>query len=431
MVALAPADDEVREALSRSVARQAPNAGTLPDVSLRARIFLANAAVTAIAAIVLLLTPVTVSSPAHLREIAIVVGGLSAILVINLVLLRRAFGPLERMTAVMRSVELLQPGRRVPVYGQEAEIVDLTRAFNEMLERLEGEQQDSERRSLEAQESERQRVARELHDEVGQSLTAVMLQLDRVARFAPDGLREEMGEAREVARSSLEDVRAIAQRLRPEALDDLGLPSALTALTDRVSERTGIRIEKRFASPCPEMTRGGARLLPDSPGGRDQCASPCRGLGGLHRVEGRRRGRDADGGRRRDRPGWCRARLGHPRDARTRIDDRRRPRDREQRRCRDEGDPAVARGIERDMTVPLKTRILLADDHAVVRRGLRMVLDAEPDLEVVIEAADGAEAVEHGLREDIPLAVLDVTMPRLTGIQAARSSPSETPACAC
>ena len=257
MVALAPADDEVREALSRPVARQAPNAGTLPDVSLRARIFVTNAAVTVVAAVVLLLTPVTVSSPAHLREVAIVVGGLSAILVINLVLLRRAFGPLERMTAVMRSVELLQPGRRVPVYGQEAEIVDLTRAFNEMLERLEGEQRDSVRRSLEAQESERQRVARELHDEVGQSLTAVMLQLDRVARFAPDGLREEMAEAREAARSSLEDVRAIAQRLRPEALDDLGLPSALTALTDRVSERTGVRVETRFASPCPEMTPEG------------------------------------------------------------------------------------------------------------------------------------------------------------------------------
>ncbi|MDQ3435449.1 MAG: response regulator transcription factor [Actinomycetota bacterium] len=79
------------------------------------------------------------------------------------------------------------------------------------------------------------------------------------------------------------------------------------------------------------------------------------------------------------------------------------------------------------MTVPLKTRILLADDHAVVRRGLRMVLDAEPDLEVVIEAGDGAEAVEHGLREDIHLAVLDVTMPRLTGIQAARQLAQRNP----
>jgi len=72
------------------------------------------------------------------------------------------------------------------------------------------------------------------------------------------------------------------------------------------------------------------------------------------------------------------------------------------------------------MTVPLKTRILLADDHAVVRRGLRMVLDAEPDLEVVAEVGDGAEAVEQALRDDLHLAILDVTMPRLTGIQAAR-----------
>ena len=72
------------------------------------------------------------------------------------------------------------------------------------------------------------------------------------------------------------------------------------------------------------------------------------------------------------------------------------------------------------MTTPLKTRILLADDHAVVRKGLRMVLDAEPDLEVVAEAADGKEAVERCLREDVHLAVLDISMPRLTGIQAAR-----------
>ena len=73
------------------------------------------------------------------------------------------------------------------------------------------------------------------------------------------------------------------------------------------------------------------------------------------------------------------------------------------------------------MTVPLKTRILLADDHDVVRKGLRMVLDKAPDLEVVAEAGDGAEALEIALSEqDIHLAVLDVTMPRMTGLQAAR-----------
>jgi DNA-binding NarL/FixJ family response regulator len=72
------------------------------------------------------------------------------------------------------------------------------------------------------------------------------------------------------------------------------------------------------------------------------------------------------------------------------------------------------------VTVPLKARILLADDHAVVRSGLRMVLDSAPDLHVVAEAGDGAEAVDLALSEDVDLAVLDVTMPRLTGLQAAR-----------
>jgi DNA-binding NarL/FixJ family response regulator len=72
------------------------------------------------------------------------------------------------------------------------------------------------------------------------------------------------------------------------------------------------------------------------------------------------------------------------------------------------------------VTVPLRTRILLADDHTVVRRGLRMVLDAAPDLQVVAEAADGIEAVELGLRADVHLAVLDVAMPRRTGLHAAR-----------
>lgn len=70
--------------------------------------------------------------------------------------------------------------------------------------------------------------------------------------------------------------------------------------------------------------------------------------------------------------------------------------------------------------IPLKAKIMLADDHAVVRRGLRLVLDAEPDLEVVAEAGDGAEAVQRALAEDVDLAVLDVSMPRRTGLQAAQ-----------
>ena len=77
--------------------------------------------------------------------------------------------------------------------------------------------------------------------------------------------------------------------------------------------------------------------------------------------------------------------------------------------------------------VPLKARILLADDHAVVRRGLRLVLDAEPDLQVVAEAGDGREALEIAASETVDLAVLDVSMPRLTGLQVARELSARRP----
>jgi DNA-binding NarL/FixJ family response regulator len=79
------------------------------------------------------------------------------------------------------------------------------------------------------------------------------------------------------------------------------------------------------------------------------------------------------------------------------------------------------------VTVPLKTRILLADDHAVVRDGLRMVLESQPDLEVVAQAGDGAEALALGLDDHIDLAVLDVSMPRMTGLQAARELSHQRP----
>jgi DNA-binding NarL/FixJ family response regulator len=80
------------------------------------------------------------------------------------------------------------------------------------------------------------------------------------------------------------------------------------------------------------------------------------------------------------------------------------------------------------VTTPLKTRILLADDHEVVRTGLRLVLDAEPDLQVVAEASDGMEAAERALGDDVDLAILDVSMPRLTGLQAARRLSERRPA---
>ena len=123
-----------------------------------------------------------------------------------------------------------------------------------MLDRVEFERRDSARRALAAQEGERRRIARELHDEVGQVLTAVVLQLDRVQRGVDARQRSEVEEAREAVRGSLEDVRAIARRLRPEALDDLGLSSALAVLTNEVGRHAGLRVERTVAPDLPLLS---------------------------------------------------------------------------------------------------------------------------------------------------------------------------------
>jgi two-component system, NarL family, sensor histidine kinase UhpB len=102
---------------------------------------------------------------------------------------------------------------------------------------------------LDAQESERLRVSRELHDEVGQTLTAVLLQLGRIAKHAPPELAAELEDAQERARETLEEVRRISRELRPEALDDLGLASALVAL----SERFGLDVTRRLDRDLPEL----------------------------------------------------------------------------------------------------------------------------------------------------------------------------------
>jgi two-component system, NarL family, sensor histidine kinase UhpB len=232
-----------------SGARRKPRGG----MSLVTRVFLVNAAVLAAAVVALAISPVTVSDPVALQEAVVLVAGLTLLLIVNLVLFRRAFAPLAHLTQLMRAVDPLQPGRRIPVYGDDAEVTELALAFNEMLDRLEQERRQSARRSLLAQEGERRRVAQELHDEIGQSLTALILRLDRLYRAAPAGMGQEHAEARETARETLHEVRRIAQRLRPEALDELGLQTALAALAERVSEQGGLRVIRRLDGTLPPL----------------------------------------------------------------------------------------------------------------------------------------------------------------------------------
>ena len=236
-----------------------PNCGWDLSVGWRAmtllwRVFATNAAVLVVATMILVLSPITVSFPIALTEIVVAAAGLAVMLVFDLMLLRRAFAPLGRLTTFMRRVDPLRPGERAGLEAADPEVRELTGAFNDMIERVETERRDSARRALAAQEDERARIARELHDEIGQALTAVVLQLERAARHTDPPVRGEVEEAREAVRASLEEVREIARRLRPEALDDLGLVSALAALTLDVSRRTGLRIERRIAPGLPALS---------------------------------------------------------------------------------------------------------------------------------------------------------------------------------
>ncbi|MFC8422268.1 HAMP domain-containing sensor histidine kinase [Streptomyces sp. NPDC057236] len=216
------------------------------------RIFLLNAVVL-IVATALLLGPVTVSTPVLLTEAAVLTVGLAAMLVANALLLRVGLAPLQRLTRAMTTTDLLRPGHR-PAVGGRGEIAELITTFNTMLDRLEDERATSSARALSAQESERRRVARELHDEVGQSLTAVLLQLKRAADHAPPGLREELRQAQETTRAGLEEIRRIARRLRPGVLDELGLASALKALATEFGG-PGLSVQHCLDGDLPELDR--------------------------------------------------------------------------------------------------------------------------------------------------------------------------------
>ncbi|MEU1554848.1 sensor histidine kinase [Streptomyces scabiei] len=223
-------------------------------MSLYGRIFLSNAAVL-MAAVLLLLGPVTVSTPVLFGEALVLLAGLVVMLITNAVLLRVGLAPLARLTRAMATADLLRPGSRTTVTGP-AEIAGLTRTFNAMLARLEAERAASSGRALRAQEDERRRLARELHDEVGQTLTAVLLQLGHTADLAPRGIAGDLRQAQETTRAGLEEIRRIARRLRPGVLEELGLHSALRALTTEFTT-PGLRV-------TVHLTPGLPRLDPDT-----------------------------------------------------------------------------------------------------------------------------------------------------------------------
>ena len=215
-------------------------------MSLFGRIFLLNAVALVAAAAVLVLGPMTVSAPAALTETLILTAGLAVLLVANAALIRLGLAPLDRLTRAMTTIDLLKPGPRLTAAGH-GEIAELITTFNGMLDRLETERGFSSARALSAQEAERRRVAQELHDEVGQSLTAVLLDLKRAADRDP-----ELRQVQETVRGTLDEVRRIARRLRPGVLEELGLVSALKALVAEFSDHV---VRLSFDRDLPELDK--------------------------------------------------------------------------------------------------------------------------------------------------------------------------------
>jgi two-component system, NarL family, sensor histidine kinase UhpB len=215
------------------------------------RVFAVNAALLTAIAVVLVVTPVTISFPIAVFEAIGVLAGLMVTIALNALLLRHAFAPLARLAQRMETVDLLRPGQRLQVLRDD-EIGRVVTTFNRMLDRLETERQESGRRVLAAQEAERVGIARDLHDEVGQVLTGVLLQLNSIAEDAPEH-EEALREARQAVRLALDEVRRISSELRPEMLEHLGLISALTELASSFARVTGIAVERRLTTSLPTL----------------------------------------------------------------------------------------------------------------------------------------------------------------------------------
>jgi two-component system sensor histidine kinase UhpB len=221
-------------------------------MSLFWRVFSANAAILVAGILVLGFTPVSVSKHASLPEIADLIVGLLVMVVANWLALRPLFRPLERLAQRMDVADVLHRGLYVPAESA-GEVGTLERAFNKMMARFESERREAGARTLRVQEEQRRRIARGLHDEVGQTLTGVLFQLKGLAKNATAEQESVLAEAQQTVKVSLEEVRRIAQELRPEVLDHLGLSSALAHLSLSFSERTGISVRRQLDADLPAL----------------------------------------------------------------------------------------------------------------------------------------------------------------------------------
>jgi two-component system sensor histidine kinase UhpB len=188
-------------------------------------------------------------------QFAVLALGTVGILLGNGLLLRRRLQPLDRLITTMESVDLSAQGSRAAVrFADSVEVARLNASFNRMLDRLESERRAASQSVLRAQEQERKRLAQDLHDEVNQALTAIMLRLQASIQDAPADLAGELRETQRLAGQAMEELLNLARELRPTALDDHGLLPALRAQVRDFGERTGIHADFRRRGEVPPLT---------------------------------------------------------------------------------------------------------------------------------------------------------------------------------
>jgi two-component system, NarL family, sensor histidine kinase UhpB len=165
-------------------------------------------------------------------------------LCVNMWMLQRRFAPLERLIRRIEGIDPAEPtGHQLPDEGDPVEEIDkLSRSFNLLLERIEDERRRSGTLAMRAQEEERRRLARDLHDEVNQALTAILLRLEALAQDSPEARVEEVNELKRLVNQAMEELLNLARQLRPSALDDHGLMPAVETQLKRFSARTGVEV---------------------------------------------------------------------------------------------------------------------------------------------------------------------------------------------
>ena len=176
-------------------------------------------------------------------------------ILLNSLLLRYRLDPVQRIVRAMSAVDLARPGMRLPdAHRGVREVQELTATFNRMLQRLELERRESGRAVLRAQEQERGRIAQDLHDEVNQALTAILLRLSATIGDAPWGLRSELQETQELVTQAMDELLALARQLRPTALDDHGLIAALASQVSDFGQRTGMQSRFHHHGDVPTLS---------------------------------------------------------------------------------------------------------------------------------------------------------------------------------